>query len=248
MGTTNQLYGGASVCTTPPSTAQTVALEQFCSMYKAMGHAPDGLTPAGAFSELCHSGLPYSSEGGGPASYDRELLSLPALGGSPVDTCELLSEEHRDLVLGRKAPMLRSPDEAKCLIADAGLLKPHSDPALQSGRVYGEFIQSLLERGLVELQTGGKSYLGVSFVKKKNGKIRLIFDTRIVNCLFVDPPKTKLPSAAALTSIESVPGEPLYFAGGDIDNAFYRFEAPVIAREFFYIASHSSSAPWESSH
>ena len=71
------------------------------------------------------------------------------------------------------------------------------------------------------------------FVKKKNGKLRLILDTRTVNCLFVDPPKTKLPSAAALTSIESVPGEPLYFAGGDIDNAFYRFEAPAVAREYF---------------
>ena len=67
----------------------------------------------------------------------------------------------------------------------------------------------LLARDLIELQVGGKSYLGVFFVAKKNGAIRMILDTRVVNCFFKDPPKTQLPSASALTAIECQAGEEL---------------------------------------
>jgi hypothetical protein len=42
----------------------------------------------------------------------------------------------------------------------------------------------------------------VFFVKKKNEKIRLIFDTRKLNEDFAKPPSTQLPTASALGSVE----------------------------------------------
>ena len=229
----NQLYSQDYTCKHAPSRAQTAALDQFCSKYKAMGSPPVGLTPAGALRELCHESLPYLGETAGPVPFDADLVSLPGVGCVPVDPVVSLPPEHSDLISGPEAPMLRLPSDAEHVLKESGLSKPHFDPAFRSGKVYGKFIQMLLERDLIDLQIGGTSYLGVFFVSKKDGKIRMILDTRIVNCFFKDPPKTRLPSASALTSFECSEGEDLYFSGGDVNNAFYRIAAPESAQNFF---------------
>ena len=79
----------------------------------------------------------------------------------------------------------------------------------------------------------GSGLSGAVFVLKKDGRLRLVLDTRVANCWFKDPPKARLPTASALCGIEAAPGQDLYFAGGDIDNCFYRFEAPAEAKRFF---------------
>ena len=60
-------------------------------------------------------------------------------------------------------------------------------------------------------------------VPKKSGALRLIFDTRIANLQFKDPPSTRLPSAAAFAALDAREGESLFMASGDIECAFYRF-------------------------
>ena len=67
---------------------------------------------------------------------------------------------------------------------------------------------------------------------QKSGQFRVILDTRVVNCCFQEPPTTRLPSACALSSIETLYQHEAYFAGGDIDNAFYRISVPDPARRF----------------
>ena len=228
--TVNQLYSKQTVCKSPPSRAQAAALDQFCAKFRDMGSPPNDLNPAGAFRELCHDTAPYLGGGGGPVPFDAGLISLPGVGCVPVDPVAHLSPEHRDLIQGPEAPMLRSESDARQVLLDAGIDKPHVDPTFRSSRVYGNFIRMLLDRDLIDLQSECKSYLGVFFVVKKNGKIRMILDTRVVNCLFKDPPKTRLPSAGSLTSLECQADETLYFAGGDIDNCFYRIAAPDSAK------------------
>ncbi len=69
-------------------------------------------------------------------------------------------------------------------------------------------------------------------MKKKSGKLRLVLDTRVANCHFKPPPSVRLPTAAALCSIECAAQQEIYFAGGDIDNAFYRISIPPAAAPF----------------
>ena len=66
----------------------------------------------------------------------------------------------------------------------------------------------------------------VFFVEKKGDKIRLIMDTRLLNLRFVDPPSTKLPTAAALSAIEVPVDQDLFVGTGDISNAFYNMRVP----------------------
>ena len=61
----------------------------------------------------------------------------------------------------------------------------------------------------------------------------MIFDTRVCNCYFKRPPKTRLPTPAALSGVECAEGQELYVAGGDIDTCFYRILAPKRAKSLF---------------
>ena len=71
------------------------------------------------------------------------------------------------------------------------------------------------------------------FVAKGSGRLRAVFDTRVANCFFGNPPRTSLPSPQRLSSLKSRVREQLYFAGGDIDTAFYRMSAPKCAKKCF---------------
>ena len=229
----NQLNGSSSCPGSRPTRAQSAALSQVCNEYREMGKPPPSLTPPGAFKELCHDSLPYISDGGGPASYQQSKLSLPDVGGSPVSPEDLLPEVHSNTIRGQGAPLLRSAGDATAAIVDSGLQKPHLDPAFHNPHTYAQFLLDLHARDLVEWQCGGQSLLGVFFVHKRDGRLRVIFDTRMVNCYFQDPPKTRLPTSAAFTHIETLPDQQIYFGGGDIENAFYRIQAPQAVKSFF---------------
>ena len=70
-----------------------------------------------------------------------------------------------------------------------------------------------------------QSNIGCFFVKKKNGKLRLIFDTRLANSEFISPAPVDLPTPSAFGNLE-VGSAPVFGATGDIDNAFYRLRLP----------------------
>ena len=53
--------------------------------------------------------------------------------------------------------------------------------------------------------------LGVAFVSKKDGSLRIISDTRVLNLDFKEPPSTHLPTATAFGNIE-VEGAPDFFS------------------------------------
>ena len=125
--TLNLLNNTKHACPTTPSRAQAVALDQFCSQYQQMGKPTPGLTPAGAFVELCQESLPYFGSTSGPVPFDAALVSLPDVGTQPVSPVSNLPPVHRDVVEGISAPMLRSADEARVLLEDSGLSQAYID-------------------------------------------------------------------------------------------------------------------------
>ena len=72
----------------------------------------------------------------------------------------------------------------------------------------------------VSMASNRKGNLGVFFVRKRTGQIRIIFDTRLLNMLFIDAPSARLPTASSLSGIEVESGAKLYMASGDVSNAF----------------------------
>ena len=228
----NMLAGVAGSSSQVPSLAQRDALARITKAYASLAKPPD-MSPAGAFKELCGSRVPYLSESAGPEPYVRDLLSLPDGGGLMEISGDSFPSEHLELLDRASTRMLRTAVDAEAELQAAGIKSPYIDANLRNPRTYGRFLDDLLERGLITLVPETKSYLGMFCVKKKSGKLRLVLDTRVSNCYFKPPPGVRLPTAAALSSMECEANQEVYFSGGDIDNAFYRVRAPGCALPFF---------------
>ena len=75
--------------------------------------------------------------------------------------------------------------------------------------------------------------MGVFFVQKKNGSIRLIIDARITNQRFRTPPGVPLSSAEAFADVECEEGQPVYISTTDVQNCFYRMRMDPELSEYF---------------
>ena len=115
--------------------------------------------------------------------------------------------------------------------------RPYSDPTLMSSPAqYGGFLREASKRGIIRfrLRSGRCAVLGVFFVIKKDGRsLRIIFDTRFLNCEFIPPPSTSLATAAAFGRLETPVDVDTVIGTADVSNAFYGLGVPQLLSEKF---------------
>ena len=75
-------------------------------------------------------------------------------------------------------------------------------------------------------------FVEVFFVKKKDGRLRMVVDCRRSNCYFRDPHDVSLASGDALGRIEIHQGEELHIFSVDLKDAFYHIGLPMMLRSF----------------
>ena len=201
-----------------------------------MGKPPPDMTPEGAYKKLLGGSSSYTDVRADLATFDLEQVSWPEVGGEHCQVVDLLPTADSIRLRDWRDSMLREPSESLELQHELGLSRPYCDPALlQSPLVYGRFLQEMHARGLVDFvpATSAEASLGIFFVKKKDGKQRIIFDTRVINCSFVSPESISLPTAGSLGGVEVDADETLYVATCDVSTAFYRMLVPPSLREQF---------------
>ena len=137
--------------------------------------------------------------------------------------------------------LLRDPADAQAALRELGPAMA-LDPVLRlRGFMYGRFLAELLDKGILEEATAVRETTGAFFGKRKDGLLRLIFDTRRSNCHFAPPPYTSLASG------ESLPRARLWVTSADIEVCCYQCELPVGLRPLFVlppILSHYLPARW----
>eukprot|EP00959_Pyramimonas_sp_CCMP1952_P374390 7840688-Pyramimonas_sp.AAC.1 len=69
----------------------------------------------------------------------------------PLHLGSALSAEHPSWLRGSTAKMRRPPAAAAALRSELGLHRPYVDPAFRHRRVYADFVQGALGRGMVRL-------------------------------------------------------------------------------------------------
>ena len=171
---------------------------------------------------------------GALASYDPEGVSIPGDGWKPVDLGDLWGTDGGENVGDYVQRQLLPADEARSRLKSCGLVRPYSDPKLRDPKTYGEFVRRLLRANIVEIGLEpGSEEIGIFFVSKKNGRLRLIIDARKSNCHFADPAHVQLVTGDGLGNIEVEEGVDLIICSADLKDAFYHLALPEALRPLF---------------
>ncbi|CAK0882535.1 unnamed protein product, partial [Prorocentrum cordatum] len=222
-----------------PGAIQRQAVASLARAYFAVPPPPDDLTASGAWSALRGCGSGYAVAGvvaGEFATYQRGRLALPAVGNQAIDLVSCLPDHYQKL-LEDSGRAIRLPAVCtKDVAAEVDELGPAMDPILaRSPSKYAEFLMSAYESGLVEPATEVRSFVGVFFVRKKDGSLWIIFDPRRTNSQFVPPDSVALASPEALGDLELPAGQGLWVSEGDVENCYYQFLLPDDLRADFVL-------------
>ncbi|CAK0796024.1 unnamed protein product [Prorocentrum cordatum] len=183
------------------------------------------------------SGLDALSElgGGGRASSDAQATAAQASAVRPL--AKLYGERGLQCMLAGCSGLLRDPAEAQAALRELGPAMA-LDPVLRLMGLHARALPGgaeLLDKGILEKATVVKETAGAFFVKRKDGLLRLIFDTGRSNCHFAPPLCTSLASGESLADLESEPGARLWAASADVEICFYQCELPASLRPLFVL-------------
>ena len=164
-------------------------------------------------NELVRARNLYRLERSAPVPYDRSKLNVlrnPAGKGSLVELPEILPSQEKRWVANFESHLLLPPelrDEAL-----EGAPSPYWDPKLRRSKTdYVDLLTGLADQGIISYRRRVRGRVGIFFVAKKNGDIRMVIDCRAVNRLFRIPPRTRLVSGTTLSEIW-LPGGGTLFA------------------------------------
>ena len=226
------------------SATQKICLDRLAVAYKSAGAAaPDCNSAAGAFRELCGTKPGYGSSDpfttGERAPFREGDVSLPPPGARPADPELLFDGEDLQQWREWRTRLLHSPSSAQEQRDALAVSQPYSDAALtKNPKQYARFIEQLMAANACDLGTFKDATVGIFFVLKKGGaarRLRFIFDTRIANTQFREPPRTNLPSAGSWCRVEVPAGQTLYLSQSDVTDAFYRIRMPSGLSEMFVL-------------
>ncbi len=244
--TLNELGGrGAVACErTALSLPQQLAVRHLARAYGAMSSPPDGHDPLVAWRTLQGSRSGYSdtseevlgATAGKLAPYRKGAASLPREVAGKVDLAACLPDSLQSLLV-RGDGLLRFNAEGQ----PAGVegvpdvpARPAMDAVLRrGGHPFGGFLQELYDLGAVEPAPTVREVAGLFFVRRKDDKLRMIWDTRRSNAHFSPPPWCPLPSGEALACIESSGDLKLTAPSADVSVCFYQYQLPEHLRGYF---------------
>ena len=102
-----------------------------------------------------------------------------------------------------------------------------------------DFLKLLFKCGLIGFNKSSQvlSEVGIFFVRKKSGKLRLILDCRRTNQYFRTPPSGSTTGLGALSGVRVPAGKTLYGSSYDIKDMFYRLRVPVWLQKYLGLPS-----------
>ncbi|CAK0903427.1 unnamed protein product, partial [Prorocentrum cordatum] len=217
-----------------PAAGRALVLSELRQAAARFGPCPEGLDGPGALEELRIS---QSYEGDAtlvaPVSFDLvDPISLPPAGSQPaaLETIDEMAGQNiahrlKELLLPRQLGMER--------IKEAGPRRLYTDPALRNPRLYATVVRRLMSAGLVDFSSSAECYVGMFFVRKKNGSLRMILDGRHASLRFAPADPVELATGSAFAQISVDGDEPISIGGVDICDAFCQIELPQWLRRYF---------------
>jgi len=186
----------------------------------------------GAAKELLASSLSYTAdEAPSPVvRYVRSRVDIPEVGAVIPPVESVLDEIGKNYVLDYEPMMMKSPDEWARVLDSEPPVTPYMDEVLKRDpAAYNTFIGDLVRANMLGFTYRPKDLVTPFFVAKKSGKQRLVWDARVPNRRFRDPPPLSMGTSAAYGRLQlpddrEVGGEystKLFCAQADVRNYFY---------------------------
>ncbi|CAK0827570.1 unnamed protein product, partial [Prorocentrum cordatum] len=217
-----------------PAAGHALALSELRQAAVRFGPCPEGLDGPGALEELRIS---QSYEGDAtlvaPVSFDLvDSISLPPAGSQPA-ALEAIDEMAGQNIARRLKELLLPQQLGMERIKEVGPRRLYTDPALRNPRLYRMVVRRLMSAGLVDFSSSAECYVGMFFVRKKNGSLRMILDGRHASLRFAPADSVELATGSAFAQISVDGDEPISIGGVDICDAFYQIELPQWLRRYF---------------
>ncbi|CAK0884493.1 unnamed protein product, partial [Prorocentrum cordatum] len=232
----SELGGGRRASSDAQVTAaQASAARSLAKLDGGRGPPPTDVDPLGAWKVLQGSGggcVDSSVADSLDATYQPGRISLPQSRAGALPLCDVVPDDLQ-CMLSEGSGLFRDPAEAQAALRELGPAIALDPVPRLKGFMCGCFLAELLGKGILEKAAVVKETSGAFFVKRKDGLLRLIFDTRRSNCHFTPPPCTSLASGESLADLESEPGARLWVASAGIEVCFYQCELPASFRPLF---------------
>ena len=220
-----------------PTRVQVDMVDSIARRVFEYGEPPGDLSPESALLELCASRDLYSQEPQNLAPYQADKLKVAKGGIVTKSATALLRPEVAGLLSNFRECIERPPADLEQVLSDGSPPVPYWDPVLKSSteQRHGLF-RRLIRLGIFGPHTGIKCKVGVFFVKKKDGSIRMVIDSRLPNLYHRRPPRASLGTAQALAELDLSESTlrmgggygPLEFemrqSSSDVKDAFYQFD------------------------
>ena len=203
---------------------QRLALEHITESFQSFSWPSDlpvnSATSDAALEELLRRTPGYCEDDTKVRPYAKDSASWPAAGTTPTPLVNICSAAASARQGSWRTSMLVSESIAETRRQESGLAKPYVDPLLLGCLDrYADFLRRLDAAGMLRFrprQHREQPSVGVFFVSKKDGSLRLVFDARIANLSFAEPAGTKLPTCSARASMEMAPEINGYMASADV--------------------------------
>jgi hypothetical protein len=234
------------------STAQSSVLQRIHCRIAAFGRRPIQ-SPEDAVNELLRTSSVDEPRRSTLATFAWDKLKLLRADWSVVPQCiSKVAPPAVAQVFEDPSSVRLSAEEVQHLYEAGGLVEPYWDSRLRGDlRLRLRFLLALKARGLVSFRRQISSRVGIFFVEKKNGAIRMVIDARQTNQLHKMPPHVALGSARAWAMLD-FSGDPaegaelwsaallpdaedstgMFSAGGDLCDGFYQFVSQQLGEDF----------------
>jgi len=235
-----------------PSRAQEEVQSRALARAKAVSPPPPDLSGETALRGLLKGRDDYSCSDVKVASFRLDRVALP----TDVARCPMLKDIAPADVKGALDNLEQEvllPDREAQALLDAHGIAPYWDPGLTRSRCrYRQLLVELDRRGLLHWSQQPAEEVGIFFVAKTNGKLRMIVDCRRSNLRFRRPPGVSLCTSETFGRIEievdasyddrdlrEVAADPLrstlpvHLGKADVKDCFYRMRIdPEFSRYF----------------
>lgn len=189
-------------------------------------------TGRGALDALVKARDLYALEKVMCAPYVREQLNI--LRGSRRPLVKLGDTLPRNERLWWGVPDRYMPEDFDVAEeAGKGVPDPYWDPVLKNDlKTYLSFLYDLNGAGVLTYRRRARCQVGIFFVRKSNGDLSMVVDSRKANVRFRRPPKTRLVLGSTFGEVLLPSGETLFISGADVVDCFYNFSCDNLS-EFF---------------